>query len=44
MTLVLDGLRKTFGEVQALNGVAFAVQPGEVFGFLGPMERARPRP
>jgi len=35
MTLVLDGLRKTFGEVQALNGVAFAVQPGEVFGFLG---------
>jgi ABC-2 type transport system ATP-binding protein len=35
MTLVIDGLRKRFGTVQALDGVAFDVQPGEVFGFLG---------
>ena len=35
MSLVLDGLRKSFGEVQALDGVGFEVQPGEVFGFLG---------
>jgi ABC-2 type transport system ATP-binding protein len=35
MTLVIDGLRKRFGEVQALDGVAFDVRPGEVFGFLG---------
>jgi len=35
MTLVVDGLRKRFGEVQALDGVSFEVKPGEVFGFLG---------
>ena len=35
MTLVLDGLRKRFGDVQALDGVGFTVRPGEVFGFLG---------
>jgi ABC-2 type transport system ATP-binding protein len=35
MTLVIDGLRKRFGEVQALDGVGFAVSPGGVFGFLG---------
>ena len=35
MTLLIDGVRKRFGEVQALDGVGFAVRPGEVFGFLG---------
>jgi ABC-2 type transport system ATP-binding protein len=35
MTLTIDGLRKRFGEVQALDGVSFEVPPGEVFGFLG---------
>ena len=35
MTLTIDGLRKRFGDVQALDGVTFAVEPGEVFGFLG---------
>ncbi len=35
MSLVVDGLRKRFGEVQALDGVSFAVPRGEVFGFLG---------
>ena len=35
MTLVIDGLRKRFGDVQALDGVSLAVRPGEVFGFLG---------
>ncbi len=35
MSLVIDGLRKRFGEVQALDGVSFSVHPGEVFGFLG---------
>jgi len=35
MALVIDGLRKRFGEVQALDGVSFVVRPGQVFGFLG---------
>ena len=35
MTLSIDGVRKRFGEVQALDGVTFRVRPGEVFGFLG---------
>jgi ABC-2 type transport system ATP-binding protein len=30
------GLRKTFGEVEAVRGVDFDVEAGEVFGFLGP--------
>ena len=36
MALVIDGLCKRFGDVQALDGIGFAVQPGQVFGFLGP--------
>ena len=35
MTLQIDGLRKRFGTVQALDGVSMTVQPGQVFGFLG---------
>jgi ABC-2 type transport system ATP-binding protein len=30
------GLRKSFGDVQALCGVDFEVEPGSVFGLLGP--------
>lgn len=29
-------IRKAFGSVQALDGLSFAVQPGETFGLLGP--------
>ena len=32
----IEGLHKTFGEVQALDGLGLAVEPGSVFGFLGP--------
>ena len=35
-TLVLRGVTKAFGEVQALRGVDFEVGQGEIFGFLGP--------
>ena len=35
MSLVLDSLSKSFGEVKALDGIGFAVEPGQVFGFLG---------
>ncbi len=36
MALVIEGLRKRFGDVQALDGISFAVERGQVFGFLGP--------
>lgn len=35
MTLVLDGLRKRFGPVVALDGLSFDVPAGSLFGFLG---------
>ena len=31
-----DGLRKAFGEVQALDGMSLAVPAGSVLGLLGP--------
>jgi ABC-2 type transport system ATP-binding protein len=33
--LEITGVSKRFGSVRALDGVTFAVQPGEVFGFVG---------
>ena len=35
MSLVIDGLRKQFGPVVALDGLSFDVPRGQVFGFLG---------
>jgi ABC-2 type transport system ATP-binding protein len=32
----VEQLRKAFGELVAVDGVSFAVQPGELFGLLGP--------
>ncbi len=32
----VEGLRKRYGPVQALDGVSFAVRAGEIFGLLGP--------
>jgi ABC-2 type transport system ATP-binding protein len=34
--LRVEALRKAFRQVQALDGLSFAVEPGTVFGFLGP--------
>jgi ABC-2 type transport system ATP-binding protein len=34
--IVVEGLRKRYGPVQALDGVSFAVREGEIFGLLGP--------
>jgi ABC-2 type transport system ATP-binding protein len=33
--LEFDGLRKSYGENQVLDGVTFAVRPGSMFGFCG---------
>jgi len=35
MSLVLNSLSKRFGAIQALDGISFTVEPGQVFGFLG---------
>jgi ABC-2 type transport system ATP-binding protein len=35
MSLVIDGLTKRFGTVQALDGVTFTVPAGAICGFLG---------
>src|SRR5436305_3868716 len=34
--IVVEDLRKRYGEVQALDGVTFAVREGEIFGLRGP--------
>src|SRR5580692_1940079 len=35
-TIEIDGLRKRFGPVQALDGMTFTVHPGQLTGFVGP--------
>ena len=35
-SIEIDGLRKRFGPVRALDGMTFTVQPGQVTGFVGP--------
>ncbi len=30
------GLRKSYGDFEAVRGISFEVYPGEVFGLLGP--------
>jgi ABC-2 type transport system ATP-binding protein len=34
--ITVRGLRKSYGENEAVRGIDFEVAPGEVFGFLGP--------
>ena len=34
--LHVESLRKTYGSLNAVDGISFAVQPGECFGLLGP--------
>jgi ABC-2 type transport system ATP-binding protein len=36
MELEIDGLRRRYGTVTALDGLSFGVPAGQVFGFLGP--------
>jgi ABC-2 type transport system ATP-binding protein len=35
-TVVVEGLRKAYGEVEAVRGISFEIDSGEVFGILGP--------
>ena len=34
--LLCDGLRKSFGDLKAVDDVSFAIAPGETYGLLGP--------
>ena len=34
--LQVTGLAKSYGAIRAVGGVSFAVQPGEIFGVIGP--------
>lgn len=34
--LRVDNLRKSFGRIHAVDGVSFAIEPGEIYGLLGP--------
>jgi ABC-2 type transport system ATP-binding protein len=36
VVLEVDGLVRNYGEVKALDGMTFSVEPGSVTGFLGP--------
>ena len=35
-TIVVSGLTKRYGDIEAVRGIDFEVAPGEIFGFLGP--------
>jgi ABC-2 type transport system ATP-binding protein len=35
-SVVVRGLEKRYGEIEAVRGISFDVEPGEIFGFLGP--------
>jgi ABC-2 type transport system ATP-binding protein len=32
----VEGLKKTYGQLEAVKGIDFQIEPGEVFGLLGP--------
>jgi ABC-type sugar transport system ATPase subunit len=32
----VDHIRKTYGDIVAVNDISFTAQPGEIFGLLGP--------
>jgi ABC-2 type transport system ATP-binding protein len=34
--VLVDDLVKRYGDIEAIRGISFEVQPGETFGFLGP--------
>lgn len=34
--VLVENLKKSYGEVEAVKDVSFAIEPGEIFGLLGP--------
>ena len=37
--ITIKNLKKYFAEIKAVDDISFTVQKGELFGFLGQMER-----
>ncbi|WP_159784712.1 ABC transporter ATP-binding protein [Sodalinema gerasimenkoae] len=35
-TVYIENLKKTYGDVTAIEDVSFSIEPGEIFGLLGP--------
>ncbi len=35
-TIRIDGLKKSYGEIEAVKGISFGVNKGEMFGLVGP--------
>src|SRR4029077_9865523 len=38
----VQGLRKRYGDLEAVRGIDFTIEPGEVFGLLGPNGAGKP--
>ena len=36
LPVVVDSLRKTYGDIRAVDGISFSVEEGEIFSLLGP--------
>jgi ABC-2 type transport system ATP-binding protein len=36
LMIEVHNLRRTFKEIEAITGISFSVQRGEIFGLLGP--------
>ena len=41
--IVIDQVKKTFGDHDVLKGVSFSVKKGEVYGLIGKMAQVRQR-
>ena len=39
---MVAGLRKSYGTVQAVRGMSFAIEHGEIFALLGPNGAGKP--
>lgn len=40
----VEGLRKRYGDLEAVRGISFEIKAGEVFGLLGPTARGKRPP
>lgn len=41
--LQIEHLTKAYGDKKAVDDLSLHIRPGEIYGFIGPTARARPR-